>query len=242
MLVYSNGCSFSLNHPRAYADCVAQSLNAQLINKGQMGACNRRIIRTTMRDLLEIKSNNVMALIGLSIMGRTELWRSDHPAQDNDGHFINVLPNKNDIVFSNGLIDNPTNVSEYIDADIRDWYKQFVVHQNSESEITDLLTDVVMLTSFMKHRNIRYRVFNNMQSFINDESIGYDAPFLKSIRQQLERDSSCIDLWNFSFKQYALDKGYVPRDVEQYGMHGHPSIEAHEYFAKFLLAHIGQYG
>ena len=141
-------------------------------------------------------------------------------------------------MFSNGLIDNPPDVSQHIDADIRDWYKQFIIHQNSESEMTDLLTDIVMLTGFMKSRNIRYRVFNNMQSFINDESIGYDAPFLKSIRQQLELDSSCIDLWNFSFKQYALDKGYIPRDVEQYGIHGHPNTEAHKYFAEFLLTHI----
>ena len=238
MLIYSNGCSFSINEPHSYADYVAQSLNAELINKGQEGACNRRIIRTTMRDLLEIKSNNVMALIGLAIMGRTELWRNDQPVQDNDGHFINVLPNKNSIVFSNGLIDNPPDVSQHIDADIRDWYKQFIIHQNSESEMTDLLTDIVMLTGFMKSRNIRYRVFNNMQPFINDESIGYDSPFLKSIRQQLELDSSCIDLWNFSFKQYALDKGYIPRDVEQYGIHGHPNTEAHKYFAEFLLTHI----
>ena len=82
MLIYSNGCSFSINEPHSYADYVAQSLNAELINKGQLGACNRRIIRTTMRDLLEIKSNNVMALIGLAIMGRTELWRNDQPVQD----------------------------------------------------------------------------------------------------------------------------------------------------------------
>ena len=99
MIVYSNGCSFSLNQPQAYSDYVAQSLNAELINKGQLGACYRSIIRTTVRDLLEINQDNILVLLGLTMLGRTELWRNNQPVTNDDGHFTNILPNRSDIDF-----------------------------------------------------------------------------------------------------------------------------------------------
>ena len=237
MLVYSNGCSFSLNRPLAYSDHVAQSLNAELINKGQIAACNRRIIRTTVRDLLEIDYNNILVLLGLTLPARTELWRTNQPVTENDGHFTNIRPNRSDIDFSQGLINAP-DITKYIDNDIRDWYKQYIIHHNSESEMTNLLADIIMLTGFMKQRNIKYRIFNNMDAFDDDGSVGYESPFIHSMRNTVEQDSSCIDLWNFSFRQYALDKGHRPIDEAQYGIHGHPNTEAHKYFSEFLLAHI----
>ena len=56
MIIYSNSCSFGAlnNSYPVYSEIIAKTLNAQLVNKGKPGSCNRRIIRTTLRDLNEI--------------------------------------------------------------------------------------------------------------------------------------------------------------------------------------------
>ena len=108
MIVYSNSCSFGIKqeHP-VYAELVATEFGAKLVNSGQAGSCNRRITRTSLRDLINLKNqnNNILCLIGLSFITRTELWQPSIPALLTDGHFHSLLVEYTKFNWTKGLID-----------------------------------------------------------------------------------------------------------------------------------------
>jgi hypothetical protein len=60
MIVYSNSCSFGApgQGHRVYADYVEETFDASLINQGKPSSCNRRILRTSLRDLIQIKQEH----------------------------------------------------------------------------------------------------------------------------------------------------------------------------------------
>jgi hypothetical protein len=103
---------------------------------------------------------------------------------------------------------------------------------NPEEEVTNLCADLVMLTGFLKHSNIKYVIFNNMEVLPNFGEV----PFLTDFTNVLKADENIIDLWSFSFGDYARSLGYEPVDENIYGIHGHPSSDAHKSFASFLIS------
>ena len=147
MIVYANGCSFGLPvGPEAicYSELIAQRLNAQLISKHTAGSGNRRLIRSSLRDLIELKKKSnekILALIGLSFFFRTELWQPELPATPNDGHFH---PIRTDHI-------RKTSKSQYYSGDIEKEYKKkfktyfytpYIVYMSLMTDITfeDLIT------------------------------------------------------------------------------------------------------
>lgn len=94
MIVYSNSCSFGAPQEHIiYPDIVAKELNGTLVNDGTPGSCNRRIIRSSIRSLINIRKDYngpLLALVGLSFISRTELWQPHLSVADNDGTFIQL--------------------------------------------------------------------------------------------------------------------------------------------------------
>jgi hypothetical protein len=242
MIVYSNSCSFgAVQQHSVYSDVVANTFSAQLINQGLGGSCNRRIVRTALRDLDSLKNkDDVLLLLGLTFVSRTEIWRPDLEPVQNDGHFRSISVQHQKFDWSvNGLIDTVvSNIHEYADHSVKDYYREWLLHYNPEAEITNLLTDIVMLTGWCKSSNINYVIFSNVDRLPGDDKVGYTSPFVKSLRQTVEQDPNIIDLWNFSFGSYALSQGFVPKDQNKYGKHGHPGAEAHKMFGNLLVEHI----
>jgi hypothetical protein len=156
MLVYSNSCSFGISkHFPTYANFVANKMNADLVNKGRDGSCNRRIIRTTLRDVLELQSqhNNIVVLIGLSFIFRTELWQDWESAIDNDGHFRSIEIKNKKISYKKGFFESLVpDIHEYVDPQIKEYYKNWLALYNPESEVTNLLTDLIMLTGWLEKK------------------------------------------------------------------------------------------
>jgi hypothetical protein len=160
-LVYSNSCSFGAPDQghKIYADHVSEKLSVKLINKGKPGSCNRRIIRSSLRDLSEIiDQKNILALIGLTFVSRTELWQSDLPSQDNDGHFCSIIVDYAKINWKEkGLIDTIVDdIWKLAKPSLQDYYKNWLLHLSMEAEVTNLLTDIIMFTGWCKSKNIRY--------------------------------------------------------------------------------------
>ena len=94
-LIYCNGDSYSdgnykdsAGNPvlenRTYAHVLGKKTAGFVINKATTGSCNRRIVRTTISDLLTQRQLNpeqkIIALLGLSFELRSELWH-DNPIQ-----------------------------------------------------------------------------------------------------------------------------------------------------------------
>ena len=238
MIVYSNSCSFGAptSHP-VYSDVVAKNLNCNLINNGLGGSCNRRIIRTTLRDCneLSLEHQDILVLIGLTFISRTELWRNDLPAVNNDGHFHPIIPEYGKFDWSNGLIDTVVpGIHKHTDDKIKDYYKQWLIHYDRESRMTELCTDLLMLTGWLKSKNIKYVIFSNVCKLESDEYIGYNSPFISSLQQTLKQDPVIIDPWKFSFGTFALEQGLKPKDEDIFGEHGHPGEQAHFLFGEYL--------
>lgn len=244
MIVYSNSCSFGApgQGHQVYADHVEKTFDALLINQGKSGSCNRRILRTSIRDLIQIKQEhkNITALIGLSFISRTELWQPWLPAAGNDGHFHSITIQDKKINWSKqGLIDTVVpDIHELADSRVKDYYKQWLLHFNPESEVTNLLTDLIMFSSWAKLNRIQYKIFANVDVLPDEKKVGYDSPFIASLCQEINRDSNIINLWEFSFGGYALGLGLEPKDFNVYGRHGHPGAEAHKKFADLLIKHL----
>jgi hypothetical protein len=241
MIVYSNSCSFGApapDHP-VYSEIVASGLGAQLINNGKNNSCNRRIIRTALRDLLELKNqDNILVLLGLTVLTRTELWQPNLPVYRNDGHFQTITVDHKKVNWSEQGLDTVVpNISDLAPADIRDYYKHWLLHYNPEAEVTNVLTDLIMFCGWAKANNINYVVFSNMDVLPRSNKVGYDSPFLSSLKSTIEQDTGIVDLWNFSFAGFALSHNLQPKDYHLYKQHGHPGAEAHKLFAEFLLTH-----
>lgn len=242
MIVYSNSCSFGEVQPHTvYSDVVANGLSAKLINKGKAGSCNRRIIRSSLRDLIDLKTQDrVVLLLGLTFVSRTEIWRPDLSAIDNDGHFHSISVNHKKFDWSiHGLIDTVIpDIHKTADPVISDYYQQWLIHYCPESEVTNLLTDIIMFVGWCKNNNIDYIVFSNVDCLPDHNKIGYTSPFIQNLRQEIEQDSNILDPWSFSFGTHSLNSGFVPKDQHLYGRHGHPGEEAHIQFGNLLLEHF----
>ena len=244
LLVYANSCSFGAANQghKIYPEVVAETLSAQLINRGQPGSCNRRIIRTTLRDLVELKNQhkNILVLLGLTFIARTELWQPWIEPIDNDGHFSSIMVDYKKIDWSiNGLLDTIVpDISKLADPKLQEYYKHWLDHYYQESAMTDLLIDLIMFTGWANNNNINYIIFSSVDVLPGDDKVGYNSPFIQSLKYEIENDKCIINPWNFSFGSYALNSGLAPKDYHLYKQHGHPGQEAHVLFANFLLRHL----
>jgi hypothetical protein len=245
MIVYANGCSFGRpvgKTPVSYSSIIAEHYHAKLINKHIAGSCNRRIIRSSVRDLLELKqktNEDVLVLIGLSFIFRSELWQPDLPAVDNDGHFhpvrttSRIWQDKQD--YYTGDIQKEC---ENTDPAVRDWYKQCLIWQNKESLVTEQLLDLLMFAAFCKQQELKCLIWNNANLWPNHPAVNRQDIFIKSFVDHALTSTNLIDPWEFAFLPWALAQGLEPIDRHIYGDYGHPGPVAHQKLAYFLLDKI----
>jgi hypothetical protein len=218
MIVYSNSDSFGvISNGKVYADFVSEHFGAKLIQRDQPGCCNSRIFRTTIRDLLELKTTEkVLVLIGTTNVYRTEYW-SETPT-NNDGHFrsIRLTETRND-----------KHSKEYAN-----YAREYSLLHSEEAEVTNLYCDLVMLTSFLKEKGYSYLIWNGTNTF---KPIDFSAPFVSAFANQLSADNNVIPIDKFSFCEYSLSKGHVPIDYKVYGNYGHHGEAAHRDFAQYII-------
>jgi hypothetical protein len=211
-----------------YSEYLGTLLGADtVINNGLSGACNSRIIRTTVRDILDIRQYNndqILAVICLGSLIRNEWWNPDKTLLDgvNDGHFESFQ--------IHGSANHQLPFYRYA----QEWYR----HYDDEAEQTNFMMQLTMLTSFLKQQKVDYIVFvgNN----ITYKPLDYRADFIKNFAEYVRNDPNILDLNNFSFTQYCLQQQYIPFDKDQWGIHGHHGELAHQDFAKFLFAHYNK--
>jgi hypothetical protein len=153
--LYGNGCSFTNdNHIKLdldkplYLELLGEMLGTEVINNAFPGSCNRRIIRTTIRDcILHNFDHKTFVLVQLTFLERTEklfvpnkynFWKASHNTAKLELH-ESIKPN------------DPGNT---------DYSDHFLKHFDAAAELVDLATDLVMLSGFLKHRNIPHYIFH----------------------------------------------------------------------------------
>lgn len=137
--------------------------------------------------------------------------------------------------WANGINNTRHDVHNYADPGVKEYYKQWLIHFSKEAEVTNLVADVIMLESFSNSIGANILIFCNCQTLPSLPEVDTGAPFIKSLIEHINTKSSVIDLWEFSFANFALAQGYLPKDQNKYGANGHPGESAHWAFGKFLL-------
>jgi len=216
MILYANSDSYGvLSTGKTYTDFIGQQLNCKVVNNGLPGSCNNRILRRSVRDLLELKkqNNNILAIFGLAHPNRTEYWSNE--AIGNDGHFKDIQPNN------------------CLTGDAKKFSDAYNRLYDDEAATTNLLFQLAMFTSFLNLNNIKYLIWMGTK---NMKAVDFSTPFIKQFYEKIQSDSNIVDLFDFSFSKYcSIDKNHIPYDYNRYQYDGHHAEPAHEDFANYLL-------
>ena len=241
-LIYCNGDSYSADscHPtlnkKTYSHIVGKHLDGFVINNSVPGSCNRRIIRTSVHDLVHERRLNpdqqIIALIGLSFEIRSELWnenkKTSTPSESNFENFYftkelnwrDMLLKGMDIAFNKhrsdqGFFDKISQGRAY-------YYSPY-------AERANLLCDLLMFQSLMQQLNIKFLVF---QSPIAEK---LESEYLIDFFKSNLNSKNFLDFETFGFVNWCYQQGFEPLDFKDRPEIGHYGIDAHRAFAEQIL-------
>jgi hypothetical protein len=234
MIVYVNGDSYSVvSDGKRYSEFLGESLGCEVVNNAVSGSCNARIIRTSLRDLIELKQQEekIIAVLSLTFIMRTELWDMQHQVarfrNSNDGDFVSVTPTASKSWFSSK--------EDYTDK-YKEFSKQFLTWYNIEAETVNLVSQLILLKGWCDAHDIRLVIFTGPLQ----EPIDMTAPFIESLIRELP-SNSIIDPFSFSFTEWCTSNGFKAIDDYTQEIHGrvldigHHGEAAHKAFAEFLI-------
>jgi hypothetical protein len=243
-LVYCNGDSYSDHnyHPsmlnQTYVDHVATYTKGFAINRAISGSCNRRIIRTTLHDMIQQRSLNpqqkIIALIGLTFELRSELWAD---------HCISKIPEESNFVthkfsdriswrenlLANRNIESP-NTLKFEEKFFREYSRGRAYFFSPYAERINLLADLIMLKSTLDSLKIDFLIFQSPKV----EKLQQDY-LLDFFKKQISNDARFLDLENFGFCNWCLEQKFIPLDYLDRPEIGHYGVDAHKAFAEKIL-------
>jgi hypothetical protein len=243
-LVYCNGDSYSDHryHPtllnNTYVDVVAEYCQGFAINSAISGSCNRRIIRTTLHDMILQRKLNpnqqIIALIGLSFEIRSEIWVDDIDAIDpTESNFKTHVFSKQ-INWKENLLSGKSIDSQPIDKIKNKFYDQFsrgrAYFYSPYAERINLLADLVMLVSVLKSLNVQFLIFQSPAA----EKLETEY-LLNFFKEQLKSNPGIFDLETFGFCNWCFNKKFMPIDFLDRPEIGHYGPDAHRAFAEQVL-------
>lgn len=238
MIVYVNGDSYAVtSHGKRYSEFLGEHYKCKVINAAISGSSNSRILRTTLRDLIQLRSqNHVVAFISLSFLMRTELWDPNivHNKFLNDGEFTSIQPTHSKSWFYDKM--------DLVDSKYKDFCKQFLLNYNVEAETTKLIQNILLLSSWCKQNQVKCIIFSSALQ----EPIDYTAPFIKDFYKEMVNDKNIINIFEFSFTEWCLSHKFVPISAYTQNIHGqdydigHHDEEAHRAFANFLIEYSNE--
>jgi hypothetical protein len=243
-LVYCNGDSYcDQNYHESlvgntFAEHVAKAINGYAINRAIKSSCNRRIIRTTVHDLVHQRQLNptvkIVALISLSYEIRQEIWIEDRPdqlpAQETNlrTHKFSIQPNWRDNLLSGKNIQSNNTYNCY--PKYFDMYSEGRAYFYSPyAERANLLCDLVMLKALMKSLNIDYLVFQGPRA----ETL--EPEYLIDFFKQQLNDPGFFDLEEFGFVDWCYEHKFTPLDYHDQPTIAHYGADAHRAFAEQVL-------
>lgn len=248
-LIYCNGDSYSDENydpslvGKTYAHVVAQSAGGFAINHALSGSCNRRIVRTTVHDILHQRQLNpnqqIVVLLGLSFELRSELWIDDiqnniRPVESNlRTHTFSRQVSWRDNLLNDCDIatDNPYKLNEK-------FFKKFsegrAFFYSPYHERINLLTDLIMIRALFEQLDIDFLIFQSPRA----EKLESDY-LLDFFKDQIAGDKRIMDVETFGFTDWCYEKKFTPIDMPDYPAIAHYGPDAHVAFAEqFLIPHL----
>ena len=244
-LIYCNGDSYSAEnyhgilHGKTYANIVGSHCNAFVVNRSVSGSCNRRIVRSSLHDLVLQRQLNpnqkIIALIGLSFELRTELWVdelniSGVPSESNfvNHHFTKQISWRQNLLAGRSIETENHYKLETVFLDKFSQGRAFFYSPYAER--INLLTDLVMLKSTLDLMKVDFLIFQSPKA--EQLQSEYLVDFLK---QQLTMDDRFFDLEQFGFCDWCHESGFQPLDFLDRPRIGHYGPDAHRAFAEQIL-------
>ena len=240
-LIYCNGDSYSDSNyhgsliGKTYSDIVGQNLDGYVINKAVRGSCNKRIIRTTIHDMIHQrelnKTQEIIALIGLSFEIRSEYWVDklipDLPEESNflTHTFSSQLDWRNRLL--QGMPFNNTINNKNVDKDFHDIYsKGRAFFYSPYAERINLVCDLLLLKHLFDSLEIKFLVFQSPKAErLENEYL------LDFFQTRLYEDARFINLESFGFVDWCYENHFVPLDYLDRPQIGHYGADAHAAFA-----------
>lgn len=238
-MIYVNGDSYSLSNGKNYGNYLSEIYNQPLMHKGIRGSSNNRILRTTTRDLLRLKKQNitdVKVVIGLTFTFRTEIWIEDHGIEKwtqfefDDGEFVSFQSVANTNWFTAGI---QAITSSYIEVDYQNYLKEWVMSNPADGLVINTIYQASLLKNLCENLGYKFIIFWAADSAEDTARIDPKMDAVKEFSNEFDETNS-IDLFNFSFVKHYFDLGHKPYDFDEYGKHGHPDTNVHDIFSKRL--------
>jgi hypothetical protein len=243
-LIYCNGDSYSDDRYHAslvektYAYVVGEHCNGFVINASVSGSCNRRIIRTSLHDLILQRQQNpsqqIIALINLSFELRSEIWidslSNNRPSESNFvTHTFSNQQNWRGNLLNSKDIETPNKYK--LDAKFYEKFSQGRAYFFSPYfERINLLADLIMLKSTLDSMNIDFLIFQGPVA----EKLESDY-LLDFFKQQIAMDQRIFDLETFGFCDWSHEQKFTPLDFLDRPNIGHYGADAHFAFANTVL-------
>lgn len=245
-LIYCNGDSYSdenlyspLLKKKTYIYTVGEKFNGYVINKAISGSCNRRIIRTTVSDMLiERKTNpdqKIIVLIGLSFELRSEIWIDDpikkYPPEESNfrTHIFSRQTAWRENLLNDTDIESP-NANQVNKKFYKKYSEGRAFFYSPYAERINLLCDIIMLRKFLESLNIGFLIFQSPKS----ERLESDF-LLDQFKKEIVDDRRIFDFETFSFCSWAYEQGFTPLDYQDRPIIGHYGPDAHKSFAEEIL-------
>ena len=241
-MIYINGCSFArLSDGKNYGEHL-QDMGRTVYNASVTGSSVSRIIRTTLRDLsiLRKQQDDITALITMTFPMRTELWLPEHTqnqfrtrdVEHSDGDFISVQFNHDPDWFEK-MSDKKLNIKE----EYKEYALAYLTWYNEEASMVTFYQNLVMLTSWLKHSNIKY-VINTGPTYTK---INLASAFIKTFADQIVEDPAVLNFYNNSFCRWIDQNGTGFMDDHTHEVNGivepcgHANHDSHHAWAKHLV-------
>jgi hypothetical protein len=244
-LIYCNGDSYSDENYRkthknnVYPNYVANSCNGFVLNKAISGSCNRRIIRTTVHDMIHQRQINpnqqIIALIGLSFELRSEVWADNIIGRkySEESNFITHVFTKQ-TNWRENLLNHVDIESPMFNKFDQEFFKKYsdgrAYFFSPYAERINLYCDLIMLRALLESLNINFLIFQSPKA----ETLQSDY-LLDFFKTQLKDDGRFFDFENFGFVSWCHEQNFTPIDMLDRPEIGHYGIDAHESFANKVL-------
>ena len=206
-LIYCNGDSYSDENYHAtyknnvYPDFVARSCHGFVLNKAISGSCNRRIIRTTVHDMIHQRQINpeqkIIALVGLSFELRSEVWADNiierkYPEESNFvKHSFTRQIDWRENLLSHIDIDTPVTGNKFDQEFFKKYSDGRAYFFSPYAERINLYCDLIMLRTLLESINVDFLIFQSPKA----ETLQSDY-LLDFFKNQLKNDSRFFDFEN----------------------------------------------
>lgn len=238
MIIYLNGDSYmNFSTGKKTSDFLGEYLKAKSVNKSIPGSSNDRILRTSLRDLINLRkseSGSIIAVIGLSFIYRKSFWdpiaQQEKWKNSDDGEFGSYQLMIGDDWFEKFHSKNKleTNAPNHMNRLIREHVRFF----STEAEFVNLFQQLILFSSWCRENNIQYIIFSGP---LQEDKIDIKAPFIEPFYTTTMQDKNILNIFEFSFCNYCFEQGFIGVDYEKLGKNSHQTEEAHASFAKFLI-------